>query len=145
MIPIAAVPMIDSRERVAALLRTLDARAAGLWSVRGDRLDQLAFVPAPDLDPGVAGAFAKATRSVPLTDAGLGIVRAAVEGAVLVSIAAELPPDAGSGRWLRAFGAERSIAVPIFGPDGRVESVLSVALAASPMDVDRVAELVRSA
>jgi hypothetical protein len=42
----------------------------------------------------------------------LGIVGAAVSGEPMVSVRAELPPDAGSAVWLGRFGADRSVAVP---------------------------------
>jgi hypothetical protein len=131
----------DAADAALALVRALNARAAGLWHVEGEALVQDAFAPAPDLPPDVASAFARATLSVPLDRLALGIVRAAVERRVIVSIAAELPPEAGSGYWLRAFGAARSIAVPLDA--GR--RVLSVAVPDScPLDEEAVAEVVRS-
>ena len=134
--------MEDPHASVVALRRALDARAAGWWAVRGDRLEQLAFDPAPDMAPEVAAAFRAATASVPLEPSGLGIVRAALGGETTVSLAADLPPDSGSGLWLRAFGAERSVAVPLLDHRGQVEAVLSVALPAScPLDAPRVADL----
>jgi hypothetical protein len=55
----------------------------------------------------------------------------------------ELPADSGSGRWLRAFGAGRSVAVPIRDERGAVAGVFSVALLANdPIDdpavIDRI-------
>ncbi len=129
--------------RLAALGATLGARASGLWRVEGDRLDQVAFAPAPDLPEEVARGFAAATRSVGLLDISLGIVRAATSGEICVSIAAGLPAGAGSGRWLRAFGAARSVAVPILGEGGRVAFVASVALGIDP-DAGSVAGLIRA-
>src|SRR5258708_37568283 len=119
---------IDVRQQLAALRSRLGGRAAGAWRPDGDRLVLIAFDPAPDLPPAVALGFEAATREVDLTLVHLGIVRAASTGETCVSIAAELPPEAGSGLWLRAFGAARSVAVPIAGRDGRVEDVVSVAL-----------------
>src|SRR4029077_2870940 len=98
----------------------LGARAAGAWRVETDHLAQLAFDASPDLSPGVAGRFAGATVSVPLDRRDLGIVRAVVESGRLVSVAADLSTDAGSGYWLLAFGADRSVAVPIVARDGNL-------------------------
>jgi hypothetical protein len=120
------------RERLAALRARVVGRAAGAWRVEAGRLEQVAFDPAPDLTPEVAEGFAQATRSVELARGDLGIVRAAVSGRVVVSLASGLPADRGSGYWLRAFGASRSVAVPIAGEDGEVSLVVSVALGPEP-------------
>src|SRR5271157_4115512 len=69
-----------------------------------------------------------AKLQVELSQKNLGIVAAAREGRPVVSRASDLPEDSGSGRWLRAFGASRSVAEPIRSRDGRVDGVLSVAL-----------------
>jgi hypothetical protein len=105
------------------LLARLDARAAGVWRVEGDRLVQLAFKAAGDMPRDVAEGFAAATSEVALDRLELGIVGAVVERRRKVSLAAVLPEGSGSGYWLRAFGASRSVAVPV-GP-----FVVSVALA----------------
>ncbi len=120
-------------DRLAALRRSLDGRAAGVWRVGRDRLDRIAFDPAPDLPAPVAEGFEAATRSVDLDRLELGIVRAAGTGETVVSRAAGLPADVGSGFWLRAFGAARSVAVPI-ARDGRVDLVVSIALGEGPDD-----------
>lgn len=132
---------MSPREAVRSLLIDLGARAAGCWRVEGDRLVQAAFVGAENLPVEVAREFATATSSVPLDRIELGIVRACVEGVVAVSIAAELPPDVGSGLWLRRFGAERSVAVPIEGSGG----VVSVALASRSIRQDEVIARIREA
>ncbi len=132
-------------DRVAAVLRDLGARAAGVWRVVGDRLEQLAFVAGPGLPAEVARAFAEATRTVPLDREGLGIVRAATAGVPAVSRAADLPDDSGSGLWLRAFGASRSVAVPVCDGRGVVVAVLSVALPDGPPDDQDVADRLRNA
>jgi hypothetical protein len=54
-----------------------------------------------------------------------------------ISRAEELPPDSGSGRWLRAFGASRSVAVPIIDAKGSVRGVISVALPAGNKSLDQ--------
>ncbi len=131
-------------EHLADLARALSARAAGVWRVEGDRLVQVAFVAGDGLAEEVARAFAEATRSVPRTQGDLGIVRAATLGVVTASRSAELPAETGSGLWLRAFGASRSVAVPLLDAGGSVYAVVSVALAESPLDDRAVADRIRS-
>lgn len=127
------------RDRLAALRVDLEARAAGYWWLAGDWLEQVGFAPSPTLDEEVSRGFADATLSVPLERTDLGIVRAALEGQPAVSRVGELPGDAGSGYWLRAFGASRSVAVPIRDARGTIRAVVSVALADSPLDDETVA------
>lgn len=111
------------------LLQILGGRAAGVWRVSGDDLDQVAFTPGDGLDAEVAAAFAEATRRVSRRQAGLGIVRAWIERAPVVSRVSELPAEgAGSGHWLRRFGADRSIAVASMSPGGDVRGVVAVAV-----------------
>ncbi|MBX6312230.1 MAG: hypothetical protein IRY99_04825 [Isosphaeraceae bacterium] len=134
--------MTPPRDPVEALRRSLDARAAGLWCVAGDRLQLAAFAPAPDLPAAVAEGFARATDSVGLDQTSLGIVQAAMTARPAVSVAAALPAEVGSGRWLRAFGASRSVAVPLGDSSGRVVMVLSVALPEGPDGDEVIAERV---
>jgi hypothetical protein len=122
---------IPCHETVAAVCAALHARAAGYWHLESRRLIQVAFAPGEGLDPDAARQFAEATRSVSMDQSGLGIVAAAVSGQIAVSRVAELPPDSGSGRWLRAFGAARSVAVPLSDDRGEVRGVFSVALPVS--------------
>jgi hypothetical protein len=132
----------DLPQRLAALRTRLSARAAGAWKVSGDQLEQVAFDATPDMPREVAERFTSATRSVDLARLELGIVQAAVAGRVVVSIAAELRAEAGSGYWLREFKAARSIAVPIVRPSGNVLLVVSVALGLDP-DAEAVAATLR--
>jgi hypothetical protein len=127
-------------DRVEALLHALGARAAGLWRVAGDGLEQVAFIAGPGLPAEVARAFAEATRSVPLDQAGLAIVQAATRRVPVISRADELPADSGSGQWLRAFGAARSVAVPLGDPRGIIIAVLAVALPDGPPDDQAIAD-----
>ena len=80
------------------------------------------------LDPQVGREFAAATTTVPLSQTSLGIVVAAITGQPAISRVEDLPEDSGSGRWLRAFGASRSVAVPVSERNGSEQGVLSVAL-----------------
>jgi len=120
----------DVRTRVADLCATLGACAAGYWRLdaEGRRLVQVVFVPGDRLDPQVGREFAAATATVPLSQTSLGIVVAAITGQPAVSRVEDLPANSGSGRWLRAFGASRSVAVPVQDPHGSVCGVVSVAL-----------------
>lgn len=124
--------------RTALAQTSLNARAAGFWALRDDSLVQLAFEAAPDMPDMIAREFAEATRIVPVDRLELGIVKAAVDRRVVVSIAADLDPGAGSGFWLRAFGADRSIAVPRFDRAGTVVGVFSVAMPGKDPDADTV-------
>ncbi len=120
------------RARVAEIGAALGARAAGYWQFdpANQQLVQISFVPGVGLDPEVGRQFAAATATAPLSQTSLGIVAAVLTGQPAISHAADLPADSGSGRWLRAFGASRSVAVPIRDPAGSVLGVISVALAA---------------
>jgi hypothetical protein len=127
---------LDARnpfEIVTEICTTLGARAAGWWRLDDEngRLNQVAFVPGAGLDSDVAMAFAAATAAVSLRQKDLGIVIAASTGEPALSRVDELPSDFGSSHWLRAFGATRSIAVPIRDHEGTVMGVISVALPAN--------------
>ncbi len=131
---------MSASEAAFALLRDLNARATGLWHVEGDALVLDVFAPADDMPADVASGFSQATQRVPLSLRDLGVVKAALERQVVVSRAAELPPEIGSGYWLRAFGAERSVAVPL--NDG--QRVFSAAVPDScRLDDEAIAQTVR--
>jgi hypothetical protein len=91
------------------------------------------FEAGPNLPPDVAHAFAEATREVSLDRAGLGIVIAALSGQPAISRLETIPADgeSTSGHWLRAFGASRSVAVPLLDDEGQCLGVLAVAVPAS--------------
>ena len=118
------------RERLSDLCTEFGACAAGYWTLEASpgRLAQVAFAGGAGLDPTVGAAFATATLQVPLDQPDLGIVWAATSGRTTVSESASLAPDSGSGHWLRAFGASRSVAVPIRDDAGAVRAVCSVAV-----------------
>jgi DNA-binding IclR family transcriptional regulator len=119
-------------DQLEALRAAVSARAAGWWQVYSGRLGLVAFAAAADLPEEVAREFAAATQSIALEPSGLGIVKAALAGETAESRAADLPPDAGSGLWLRRFGAARSVAVPLRDASGHVVGVVSVALGEEP-------------
>lgn len=129
---------------LAALLRACGGRAIGVWVVHGDELRIAAFDSSPELSSDVARRFTETSASVGLSQTTLGIVRAVLIGEPVVSIAADLHPETGSGLWLRAFGAERSIAVPIRGDNGGVRAVISVATSTDRAANDAIVEALRS-
>src|SRR3954465_40501 len=104
-------PDEGARQHLAELRVDLEARAAGYWWHAGNWLEQVAFVASRSLAADVVEGFAEATRSVPLSQTELGIVRAALSGEPTILRVSELPESDGSGYWLRAFGAVRSVAV----------------------------------
>jgi len=135
-----------ARQHLAELRLELGARAAGYWWHAGDWLEQVAFVASPALAADVVASFAEATRSVALSQTDLGIVRAALSEQPTVSRIAEIPENDGSGYWLRAFGAVRSVAVPLHDPKGKVRAIVSVALADDSLgDDDVTARIVAAA
>jgi hypothetical protein len=115
---------------VEGALTTLGARASGWWRVTGEGLELVEFRAASDMDIAVAERFVEATLRVGLDREELSIVQAVNKGRPVVAVAAELPDDAGSGYWLRGFGAARSIAVPVRGEANAFVAVVSVAIAA---------------
>jgi hypothetical protein len=131
-------------EPMSALLDLFKGRAIGLWRVERDEL-VLARFDAPELDEAVAAAFADATRRVPLSRIDLGIVKAATQDRPAVSRVAELADDgAGSGHWLRAFGAKTSVAVGLRRrPDAPIVGVLAIACA-TELDEDMLNKVVNT-
>ena len=105
-----------------------DARATGCWRYENGRLILEHFQACSEMSPDVAIGFPKATADVPVTDTGLGIVLAARSKAVTEYRSIDLPPDAGSGYWLRGFEADRSVAVPMLNNQGELIRILSVAV-----------------
>lgn len=121
------------------------ARATGCWRFVNGRLHLEAFLACPEMKPEVAAGFPVATADVPVTDTGLGIVLAARTREVTEYRGIDLPPDAGSGYWLRGFEADRSIAVPQLDASGNLVRILSVAVTGLDAPVDRYASYVREA
>jgi hypothetical protein len=135
---------LSAIERTELVVARLAASAAGLWTVEGQTLVQCAFSAGSLLPPEVAKSFAEATRVVSMASTNLGIVRAAATGQPAVSLADALPADtSGSGGWLRAFGAARSIAVPLSCEENGTIEVLSVALASLDPDDETVIAVLR--
>ena len=131
--------------RVETLRQDLLARAAGFWRLSGATLELVAFAAAPNFDHKVRRDFTEATRSVPLTRDGLGIVAAVLRGETCVSRLEESAAGVGSGHWLLLFGARRSVAVPIRDGGGTVRAVVAVAMAESALSDEAIADRLRVA
>jgi len=121
------------------------ARATGCWRFENGRLRLEAFLACPEMKPEVATGFPVATADVPVTDTGLGIVLAARTREVTEYRAIDLPPEAGSGYWLRGFEADRSIAVPQLDGAGNLVRILSVAVLGLEEPIEIFAAIVRQA
>ncbi len=121
------------------------ARATGCWRYQDGHLILEAFIACPEMSPAVAKGFPVATADVPVTETGLGIVLAARTLEVTEYRAIDLPPDAGSGFWLRGFEADRSIAVPRIDSSGSLVRILSVAVQGIETPVAKYERIVRSA
>lgn len=119
------------------------ARATGSWRFADGRLLLEAFMAWPEMRPEVVEGFPLATADVPVTDTGLGIVRAARTKEVTEYRAEDLPAESGSGYWLRAFPADRSIAVPQLDASGDLVRILSVAVAGLDEPVTTYESIVR--
>lgn len=140
----------DSQSQAAALAvafvhENARARATGCWRFANGRLLLEAFVACPEMKPEVAAGFPIATADVPVTDTGLGIVLAARTREVTEYRAEDLPPESGSGYWLRGFEADRSIAVPQLDKAGHLVRILSVAVRGLEEPIENYADLARQA
>lgn len=120
-------------QAVAFVHEQATAVATGSWRYENKRLYLEAFRACAGMNPDVVQGFQQATADVPVTDTGLGIVLAARSKEVTEYRAEDLPPDSGSGYWLRNFPADRSVAVPQLDAGGNLVRILSVAV----LGVDR--------
>lgn len=130
---------------VRYVLEKAHARAAGCWRYENGRLKLEFFLPCDDMNPTVAAGFPVATADVPVTDTGLGIVLAARTKEVTEYRAIDLPPESGSGFWLRGFEADRSIAVPQLDEEGNLLRILSVAVRGLDEPIAHFAAIIESA
>lgn len=130
---------------VAYVHQHAGARATGCWRFEAGRLLLEAFLACPEMKPEVAQGFPVATADVPVTDTGLGIVLAARTREVTQYRAIDLPPESGSGFWLRGFEADRSIAVPQLDESQNLIRILSVAIRGLEEPVAKYESIVRAA
>lgn len=119
------------------LLERFEARAAGLWRMRGRTLVNLGHSFCEEMPAPVQSDFRLATAQIPLSRLGLGVVRAATLQETVVAVA-----DASAARdpfqspgWLARFEAACSFAIPIRRHQ-RVLGVLALALREMPADSD---------
>ena len=111
------------------LLAATGARATGLWTVNEDELRQIGFRAVNDMADIVKREFADATLNVPLSQQGLGIVKAALFKAPAVASVEDSSGELGaSALWLRRFGATQSLALPIVSQQ-QVVGVLAISTA----------------
>lgn len=100
-------------EPLDLLLSALRARAVGLWRCHQDHLEQIGFRAVPEMPESVRRDFADATRHVPLSEVGLGIVKAVVSAQPVVAKAVGSGGLGQSAGWLTRFEARQSVACPI--------------------------------
>lgn len=106
------------------LLQALNARAVGLWRCRERELEQVGFRAVSDMPANVRDEFAAATRTVPLSETGLGIVKAVVGAKPAVAVLAGTGGLGQSAGWLARFEARQSVAMPIVH-QGKTAGVLA--------------------
>lgn len=99
------------------VLDATNARATGLWQVRGESVDLVGFRGASDMPADVKHDFSVATRSVPLSMTKLGIVKAVISREPALAEVARSEEMQDSAGWLVRFDAVNSLAVPIFSAD----------------------------
>jgi len=124
------------------LLKQTGARAVGLWRVQENQLIQVGFRAVPDMPLEVQVGFASATAAVPLSNPKLGIVQAVLSREP--TIATLDPQETGltvSASWLARFGAEQSVAFPIFDAAQTVTGVLAISTPAPLQSGDETWQL----
>ncbi|NOX56547.1 MAG: GAF domain-containing protein [Planctomycetes bacterium] len=124
--------LIENQALDAVLAELLDrtkARATGLWFLADRELHLVAFQGVSEMPEKVKQEFIEATRHVPLTQTGLGIVKAVVKESPALSFVDAQPRTAAtSAGWLERFGARSSVAVPVKDA-GRIVGVLAISTA----------------
>lgn len=110
-------------------LKVTQARATGLWMVKGESLHALGFRAVADMPEEVKEGFASATQKVSLEQRGLGIVKAVLSREPTVAHRERNADSLGaSAGWLARFEAQSSLAVPI--PRGEeIAGVLAISSA----------------
>ena len=118
-------------ELLFRLVEQTASRAAGCWRLDRQILHLAWFGYARDMPHDVSQGFQDATRSVPLNQLGLGIVKAAVtEQPAIGRRDAGMTGLGGSASWIVRFDANTSLAVPIRNEAvDRVVGVLAVSTA----------------
>ena len=116
---------------LAQLVVETASRASGCWRLENDHLVLVGFGWADDMPDSISTGFQDATRRVPLSQTGLGIVKAATTSQP--AIGRRDPRNTGldgSATWIEKFGANTSLAVPICRTSGDVTTgVIAVSTA----------------
>ena len=94
-------------------LVAMRARAVGLWRCQHDHLEQVGFHAVADMPEIVRQDFAAVTQRVPLSEVGLGIVKAAVSGQPAIAKVITTGGLGQSAGWLARFEARQSVAFPV--------------------------------
>lgn len=123
----SATPIDAALDR---LLEQTGGRAAGLWRLAPGELRQVGFRAVEDMPETVRTEFAAATRNVPLSETGLGIVKAAISRAPSMATVEGMPGLGASAGWLARFACRASLAVPVEHANQTV-GVLAVSSAGS--------------
>ena len=119
------------------VLAATQARATGLWRCREDHLELVGFRAVNEMPLETQASFAAATQTVPLTQTGLGIVKAVIDrtpAIATVDAAGDVLGD--SANWLIRFKAKQSLAVPIV----REQSSVGVLAISTAQDLHPTAE-----
>lgn len=110
-----------------ALLDATSARAVGLWQLVDTNLVQWGFAACADMPADVARDFAAATKSVPVSKDGLGIVRAVnTRVPTVATLQPEITGLPGSAGWIARFGATHSLSAPLIDSQGTLRGALAV-------------------
>lgn len=110
-----------------ALLIATSARAVGLWELVDSNLIQWGFAACPEMPAEVARDFAAATKSVPVSKDGLGIVRAVnTRVPTVATLQPEITGLPGSAGWIARFGATHSLSAPLIDARGVLRGALAV-------------------
>jgi GAF domain-containing protein len=102
------------QEALTALLDVTDSRAIGLWRAGENSLRLAGFSAKPDMPQEVREGFQSATREVPFTQTGLGIIQTVqTRQPAIANIETGKDALPVSASWLARFNAVMSLAVPI--------------------------------
>ncbi len=135
---------VEPAEALESLLAATASRAAGLWRLDGEQLVQLGFGAVAEMSLEVSSSFADATKTVSMTQRGLGIVQAAMTATPTVAqLDASESGLESSASWLARFEARASLAVPIKSRT-EVVGVLAISSTAVPVEGDPSWELMQA-
>ncbi len=112
------------------------ARAAGLGRLEGDLLRQVGVRAVSQMPVEISSAFAATTETVPISETGLGIVKAVLTGApALARVDAQAEGLTTSANWLARFECSASLAAPTMN-ENSVNGVLAISREEEPVQDD---------